>query len=117
MLLLLFTGQLVYSNNNINSFEPINITLLCCANGSNLPITTFDKSNLVDPTWEVIGNVLYQPNQIWSELNLNFTPAFNISAIMIGAPPELLPPNYDEPLNRPYFVLDNLILSTSLVLV
>jgi large repetitive protein len=98
---------------NITSFEPVNITIYGCANGSNLPLNTvFNPTD--DTTWIEIGSATYTPSSVWGEITMIFTPTFTVNAIMIGAP-KVLPASY--PLGNtgifPYFIYDNLLLNTA----
>jgi gliding motility-associated-like protein len=103
------------ANIPISDFEPINITLYGCTDGTNLPVNTFLSPNIVDPTWQIIGQVTYSPISAWGVVNLIFTPTININAIMIGPPP-VLPISYNNYLilnSYPYFLFDNLLLNTT----
>lgn len=90
--------------------EPVNITLYGCANGTNLPLDTTNSPSAFDPTWVVIGEITYVPQSIWQEITINFTPTFNVNAIMLGAP-TVLPPTFMNPSYYPFILYDNLILN------
>jgi large repetitive protein len=112
---LVITGQGLLANSPISNYEPVNITLYGCSNGSNLPVSTTFSPNLADPTWIEIGHVTYSPISTWGEVTLTFTPSFNINAIMIGAPP-ILPLSYlNNSSGYPYFLFDNLLLNLASV--
>lgn len=95
-------------------FSPVNVTLFGCANGKNLPVLTKNSPNLADPTWKELGHATYTPNAVWSDLEIDFTPTYDINAIMIG-PPEKLPKDYPIQGSSilPYFVYDQLTLNKS----
>ncbi|CAM4082011.1 MULTISPECIES: T9SS type B sorting domain-containing protein [Flavobacterium] len=95
----------------ISNYEPINITLYGCTDGSNLPLNTVFSPNISDPTWKIIGHVTYSPLTDWEQVTMTFTPTIDINAIMIGAP-AVLPNSYtlDQTI-FPYFVFDNLLLN------
>ena len=99
---------------NVNNYEPVNVTIYGSADGTNLPLSTVYNPTLNNPTWIEIGSATYSPISSWSELTINFTPTFNVNAIMIGAP-KVLPPSYPfvEINFFPYFLFDNLILNTA----
>src|SRR5690606_8321483 len=90
--------------------EPVNITLYGCANGTNLPLTTTNSPSQFDPTWVAIGHVTYVPQSQWQEITINFTPTFNVSAIMLG-PPVVLPPTYVNQSYYPFILYDKLVLN------
>lgn len=99
----------------ITNFEPVNITLYGCTNGTNLPLNTVFSPNINDPTWQIIGQATYTPVSSWGVVNMIFTPAINVNAIMIGAPP-VLPVSYPSGISSndwPYFLYDNLLLNTA----
>jgi gliding motility-associated-like protein len=101
--------------NDISDYEPVNVTLYGCANGSNLPIDTMLSPNLADPTWIEIGHALYVPSETWGQLTITFTPTFNVLAVMLGAPP-VLPASYptnNDSAGFPYMLYDNLLLDTA----
>ncbi|KFF02470.1 T9SS type B sorting domain-containing protein [Flavobacterium reichenbachii] len=102
------------SGSNVDSLEPVNVTLYGCANGQNLPLNTTFSPNVVDPTWVEIGHALYTPASVWGEITISFTPTVNINAIMLGSPP-VLPASYpnNNAVDFPYFLFDNLLLNTS----
>jgi gliding motility-associated-like protein len=108
-------GDVLSVVNNITDYEPVNVTLYGCANGSNLPIDTTLSPNQADPTWVEIGHALYVPLQSWGQLTITFTPAFNVQAVMLGAPP-VLPSSYptnNDNVGFPYMLYDNLLLDTA----
>lgn len=98
-----------------NQLSPTKITLYGCANGNNLPIHTMYSPNSADPTWVVLGEVLYTPATVWSTQVIRFTPTFNVNAVILG-PETNLPADYGT-LNTgypyPYFFYDNLKLNKS----
>ena len=107
----LLTDGFLNSIGNVDVLEPVNITLYGCANGSNLPLSTYGSPDQFDPTWIIIGSVLYDPISSWGETNIIFTPTININAIMLGAPPTVLSSNYED--NNAYLAFDNLLLNTA----
>lgn len=92
--------------------EPINITLFGCNNRDNLPLYTNSSPDTFDPTWIEIGHVTYQPQSVWGEITISFTPSVDINSIMLGAPSGKLPPSFDT-LESPSFLYDKLILNTA----
>jgi gliding motility-associated-like protein len=101
-----------HTDEDITSYEPVNVTIYGCNNGTNLPVPTTISPNLADPTWFEIGHVTYSPTLEWSTVTIDFTPTFNVNAVMIGPPP-ILPNTY--PFSNidvyPYFLYDNLLLN------
>jgi len=99
---------------NVDSMEPVNVTLYGCANSKNLPLNIVSSPNLADPTWIEIGKATYTPISSWGEITISFTPSTTINAIMLGAPP-VLPKSYPSTygIDYPYFLFDNLLLNTS----
>ncbi len=103
------------SNNkefDFNYLEPVNITLFGCNNRDNLPLYTNSSPDAFDPSWIEIGHVTYQPQSVWGEITMTFTPSVNINSIMLGPPSGKLPPLFDT-LETLSFLYDNLILNTS----
>ncbi|WP_276381511.1 T9SS type B sorting domain-containing protein [Flavobacterium sp. H4147] len=103
------------SNNkefDFNYLEPVNITLFGCNNRDNLPLYTNSSPDTFDPSWIEIGHVTYQPQSVWGEITMTFTPSVNINSIMLGPPSGKLPPLFDT-LETLAFLYDNLILNTS----
>lgn len=103
------------SNNkdfDFNYLEPVNITLFGCSNRDNLPLYTNSSPDTFDPSWIEIGHVTYQPQSVWGEITMSFTPSVNINSIMLGPPSGKLPPLFDT-LETLSFLYDNLILNTS----
>ncbi|KRD12861.1 hypothetical protein ASE21_02830 [Flavobacterium sp. Root901] len=91
--------------------EPVNVTLFGCSNKDNLPLYTNSSPDSFDPSWIEIGHVTYQPQSVWGEITMTFTPSVNINAIMLGPPSGKLPPLFDT-LETLSFLYDNLILNT-----
>jgi|GEM_PF-1397713 len=99
----------------MSNFEPVNITIYGCNNGTNLPLNTVYSPNVADATWIEIGHALYTPTSTWGELSIIFTSPIDVNAIMIGAPP-VLPNSYPtiySSSDYPYFLFDNLLLNKS----
>lgn len=97
----------------ISNYQPVNLTLYGCNNGSNIPVATVYSPNIEDTTWFEVGQVTYTPGNFWQEVTILFTPSTDINAIMLGAP-EVLPPSYPVDTsgnNFPYFLFDNLLLN------
>jgi gliding motility-associated-like protein len=92
--------------------EPINITLFGCNNRNNLPLYTNSSPDTFDPTWIEIGHAIYQPQSVWGEITISFTPNVAINSIMLGAPSGKLPASFDT-LESPSFLYDKLILNTA----
>jgi gliding motility-associated-like protein len=108
------TGSGQPSSTPLNTLGPVNVTLFGCANGSNLPVSTNDSPDTADPTWFEIGHVAYTPVQQWGSVTIEFTPTFNVNAIMIGAPkilPATYPANANFDVGFPYILYDRLILN------
>jgi len=96
--------------------EPVNVTLFGAPSCTNLPSFTTLCPTVGDPSWQVIGEVIYTPTQSWSEVQMTFTPAIDISAVMIGAPCTL-PQSFPDSSSTeclPYFYYDNLVLNDSI---
>ena len=74
------------------------------------PLATMDCPQ--GPLWEVLGTVPYDPAGAWQPLDINFTPASDIVAVMLGAPCTL-PPGYafDGNLFAPYIFWDRFLLA------
>ncbi|MEO6175879.1 MAG: T9SS type B sorting domain-containing protein [Flavobacterium circumlabens] len=103
------------SNNkefDFNYLEPVNVTLFGCNNKDNLPLYTNSSPDTFDPGWIEIGHVTYQPQSVWGEITMTFTPSVNINSIMLGPPSGKLPPLFDT-LETLSFLYDNLILNTT----
>ncbi|MFH6946216.1 T9SS type B sorting domain-containing protein [Flavobacterium sp. FlaQc-50] len=90
--------------------EPINITLFGCNNRDNLSLYTNSSPDTFDPTWIEIGHAVYQPQSIWGEITLVFTPNTNINSIMFGAPSGKLPASFDT-LESLSLLYDKLVLN------
>ncbi|HEX8270341.1 MAG TPA: T9SS type B sorting domain-containing protein [Flavobacterium sp.] len=106
-------GDGTYDGTPVSDFEPVNITLYGCADGTNLPLDITTCPSTSDFTWVVIGSATYTPASVWSQVTMTFTPSFNVNAIMLGAPP-VLPGSYPAssvPFAYPYFLYDNLLLN------
>ncbi|HLF52002.1 T9SS type B sorting domain-containing protein [Flavobacterium sp.] len=99
---------------NVNTLEPVNLTLYGCTNGANLPINTTYNPTSLDPSWIEIGHATYNPVSNWGEITILFTPSINVNAIMLGPPP-VLPLSYpsNTGVSYPYFLYDNLLLNTA----
>ncbi|RZK11903.1 MAG: T9SS type B sorting domain-containing protein [Flavobacterium sp.] len=105
----------VSCGNGINFLEPVKITLYGCADGTNLPLNTFQTPSAYDPTWIVIGEVTYVPQSEWQEITILFSPTININAIMFGCP-EVLPASFynashNNVMCYPFLLFDSLILN------
>jgi len=105
--------------NNMPNLEPVNITIYGKSNNPIFPLNTLNDPVTFDPSWVVLGQLLYTPNSSWGEITINFTPTVSINAVMIGAPINL-PSSYPNHISpgatsfRPYFLYDNLRLNTPL---
>lgn len=110
----IYNNGTLSTNSNVDSLEPVNVTLYGCANSKNLPLNIVSSPNLADPTWIEIGHATYTPISSWGEITISFTPSVTINAIMLGAPP-VLPKSYPSMsgVDYPYFLYDNLLLNTS----
>lgn len=64
--------------------------------------------------WEVIATIPYQPVSEWQQVEVTFTPAFNVMAVMLGSPCTL-PPEYTmvDGLYAPYVFWDDLVMNSS----
>lgn len=105
----------VSCGNGVNFLEPVKITLYGCADGTNLPLNTFQTPSVYDPTWIVIGEVTYVPQSEWQEINILFSPTIDINAIMFGCPEALPASFYNASHNNvvcyPFLLFDSLILN------
>ena len=103
-------GYLETCNGGVIEYDPLNITIYGTQNCVNLPVETIFSPNIATTSWVELGKATYIPQSIWGQLTITFTPANDIAAIMIGAPPTL-PPSYGTITCYPYFLFDNLILN------
>ena len=74
------------------------------------------NSNNMPPDWIPLGKATYLPSKNWGQLTIEFTPPFDMNAIMLGSPKELSDTyvkEYDYHLCFPYFYLDNVVLNKS----
>ncbi|NQX96348.1 MAG: gliding motility-associated C-terminal domain-containing protein [Flavobacteriales bacterium] len=78
---------------------------------ANLPANTIDCPVAAGTGWAVLGSTVYTPSNNWSSITITFTPAVNITTIIIG-PPCVIPAGFNTCF--PYFSVDNLTLNTSL---
>ncbi|MEM7162366.1 MAG: PKD domain-containing protein [Bacteroidota bacterium] len=106
---------------NANSFgppqqAPLNITVFGSPHCTDLPFPTYlcpmNAPNAGD--WEIIGEALYTPSDIWSTLEISLYSDVDINAVVIG-PPCDLPASYPTlgSTYKDYFFVDNLILNQS----
>ncbi|KDN53708.1 Ig-like domain-containing protein [Flavobacterium seoulense] len=96
---------------DFNFLEPTYVTLYGCNNKDNFPLYTNKDPNTYDSSWIEIGKVLYQPQSVWSEVTINFSPNIDINAIMLG-PEKNLPTSFNTDY-EPSFLYDNLRLNTA----
>jgi gliding motility-associated-like protein len=89
------------------NFPAIDITIFGNPSCNELPYTT---TGCPGGNWQAMGSVNYNPSNIWAPISITFTPAVNISAVMIGSPCTL-PGGYSAASCYPYFVFDNLLLN------
>lgn len=103
-----------------NNYGAVDLTMYGKVNCSNLSSISGGPNTCIsvaDTSWKVLGSVSYTPSLNWSLESITFTPSMNINAIAFGGPCTLpasyLP--YDESNSGciPYFMFDNLRLSTS----
>ncbi len=91
------------------TYGPIDITIYGTPTCSDLPFSGTDcPSN--HGQWQVLGYTNYTPQAAWSEIEITFTPSFDVAAIIIGSPCSL-PSSYSSGSCYPYFYYDNLILN------
>jgi gliding motility-associated-like protein len=74
------------------------------------PVFTTDCPSSLNPNWQVIGTVTYQPIGAWQEISIVIEPTFEVNGIMLG-PACVLPPEYSPPC-FPYFVYDDMSLES-----
>lgn len=97
----------------VTNFGPVNVTIFGTANASHLPVATNLSPDVADPAWLEIGHTNYTPQQVWSDIVIEFTPTFTVNAIMIGAP-TILPVGYPSIATGrpfPYMMYDQLLLN------
>lgn len=63
-----------------------------------------------DPSWVLVGSVMYAPSDAWDKVIVHFTPSIQVSALLIG-PPCTLPSAYSDFTCQPYIVYDDLVLN------
>jgi gliding motility-associated-like protein len=97
-------------NNNIIDYDPVSITIYGTQNCVFLPLQTVISPDRASEEWVELGKAIYIPQLRWGQFTITFTPATDIAAIMIGAPPTL-PPSYAASSCHPYFLFDNLTLN------
>jgi len=87
-------------------FDPAPIALFGHPTCDNLTVGGTQCPSGPDPNWVQLGVATIQPLGQWMEVQIDFTPATTISAIMLG-PPCVLPANYTADC-QPYIVYDDL---------
>ncbi len=97
-------------NGGVISYSPSDIVLYGSTNCADLPFSGMGCPP--SPQWQILGSTLYTPVNSWGVITINFTPAVNINAIIIGSPCTL-PANYTGSPCYPYFYFDNLFLNKS----
>ena len=103
------------TENFVPQYGPVNMTIYGSTNGSGMPLATLIGPSVYDSNWVVIGQATYTPQSAWGQITIQFTPTFNVNALIIGSPPEL-PPSYPslyENGSYPYVLYDNLRLNKS----
>lgn len=103
------------TENFVPQYGPVNMTIYGSTNGSGMPLATLIGPSVFDSNWVVIGQATYTPQSAWGQITIQFTPTFNVNALIIGSPPEL-PPSYPslyENGSYPYILYDNLRLNKS----
>lgn len=103
------------TENFVSQYGPVNMTIYGSTNDSGMPLATLVGPSVYDSNWIVIGQATYTPQSTWGQITIQFTPTFNVNALIIGSPPEL-PPSYPslyENGSYPYILYDNLRLNKS----
>lgn len=96
---------IIYGNKHCSALQqPGN---LGCPTGGDTQTSTQGGN----PSWEIIGSIVYTPSDFWQKQIIYFTPSISVSAIMIG-PPCTLPSAYTDFTCQPYVVYDDLVLNT-----
>ena len=102
-------------NSTVSGSQPIDrpvteIVLYGSAVPPSFPLQTVDCPQAAG--WQVLGSVPYEPDGSWQRLDIGFTPAEDIVAVMLGAPCEL-PEGYafDQSLFAPYIFWDRFLLA------
>ena len=94
---------------------PIDITIYGTPNAGDLPWTG-NECPVGEGGFVELGHVSYSPDATagWGTITINFTPAFNVAAVVIGGPCSLPTGcGYDSSDPFPYFYADNLVLNES----
>ncbi len=92
---------------------PIDITLFGLGSCPAFPVAT--STCPVPNGWTELGFITYDPLNVWQQVTITFTPAFDIEAVMLGSPcvlPGSYPPN-SSGLCFPLFMYDDLTLNES----
>jgi len=95
---------------NVNTFDPIDITIFGNPSCGNLPVSTTGC-----PTtngWVALGTANYTPDNTWGTLTITINPTVDMNAIMIGSPCTLPANGYNSSCYA-YFMFDNLLLNAS----
>ena len=100
-------------NGGVISYGDIDVTLYGNPDCSSLPWAGIDCPTISAPNWEVLGSVNYTPLDLWTQIQISFTPSQDINAIALGAPCTM-PASYSFTGEcYPYFYYDALSLGNS----
>ena len=91
-------------------FGPVEITLFGRPNCVPFPVGGTGNGCPVPAGWTVIGTTTYTPSNDWTQLNITFTPPFDVATVILGSPC-VLPPDYvSQGTYAPFLMYDNLLL-------
>ena len=96
-------------NNGVITYPTVEFSLFGSPSCGNMDVQTVGCPTAQDPFWVLLGSVTYNPQTVWSEVTISFTPAQDIKAIMLG-PPCVMPNGYQFPGCTPYMMIDGLTL-------
>lgn len=105
------SGILSSCNDGIITYSDVNITLFGNGSCAVFPFSGYDCPPSSEG-WSELGNVTYTPNDMWEFVSISFTPASDVTSVVLG-PPCSLPPDYVQNSSTPgacvpYFVYDKL---------
>ena len=96
---------------------PIEFTIFGTTSCTHLPFTGSSNCPVGQGSWVALGSVLVDPMAIqgtWGTFTINFTPTFDVNAIVMGAPCTFPPGGlYDNTGCVPFFFIDGLTLNAT----
>lgn len=115
------------STSGRDAFNEVRLGQVCNEgrlNGGSVKITIYGRADCIKtiapysynmpPDWFPMGEVTYLPSKTWGQLTIEFTPPFDMNAVMLGSPkdlPDSYVNEYDYRLCFPYFYFDNVVLN------